>query len=116
MPQEVDASTQNSRGLTGGGGVRVIPQNGCVSCSRHQAISLSTLRFGFRREKGLVRPGGKDEAKRERAGRRDLPSGSANAQCTRVPRTDSASCWVNEWSSIQSDNLVMYLAFFSLGS
>jgi len=52
MPQVVEASTQNSMGLGGGGLTRLEPQNGAESWVRHQLMSAKTVGLGDLRIKG----------------------------------------------------------------
>lgn len=102
IPQEVEASTQ--KGMLDGadGRLRIEPQKLLFSIFFHQSISFITVAFGVRREKGVS--SGKDEAKRESAGRRDRPSGIAREQCTKVPRMDSASFRVIFFEGVQASS------------
>ncbi len=57
----------------------------------------------------------KEAVNRDKDGRWERPSGTASAQCTRVPRMDSVSFRENLVPSIQGDSLSKYLDFFLLG-
>ena len=93
-PHDEEASTQNSTGDTGGGLERIEPQKLAVSWDRHQVMSVRTLALGVLRMKGDDRKL-KEEAKRDRDGSRERPSGTAREQWTRVPKTDSTSFLAN---------------------
>ena len=54
IPQEDDASTQNSIGEMGGGFDREEPQNGRESWARHHAILVMMLGLGVLEMKGEV--------------------------------------------------------------
>lgn len=56
-----------------------------------------------------------EEVKREIAGRRDRPSGTASEQCTRVPRTDSASFFENFRPTVHGASLSKYRDFLDSG-
>jgi hypothetical protein len=74
----------------GGGFDKEEPQKPAESWARHHSISVKTLGLGDFRMKGDERKL-KEAAKREIEGRWERPSGNANEQCTRVPKTDSTS-------------------------
>ena len=68
-------------------------QKSAVSCVRHQVMSVR-LALGVLRIKGDDKKL-KEEAKRDKDGRRERLSGTAREQWTRVPRTDSTSFLAN---------------------
>lgn len=79
MPQEDEASTQNSTDEKGGGFAKEEPQKGAESWVRHHEISVVTLGLGVRKTNGEGERL-KEAAKREIAGSRERPSGSAREQ------------------------------------
>ena len=62
-------------------------------------MSEKTLGLGSRRIKGDEKML-KEATNLYSAGRRERPSGTANEQWTRVPRTDSTSFLENLWPSV----------------
>ena len=68
MPQDDDASTQNSISEAGGGLERTQPQKSADNRARHHCMSEITLALGVLRAKGKVM-GLNEEAKREIEGR-----------------------------------------------
>jgi hypothetical protein len=106
MPQEVDASTQNSIVDGGGGFDSNEPQNSAERRVRHQLMSEITLGLGVNRTNGE----GKwlnEVVNLEIDGKRDRPSGTAKEQCTSVPSTASASFLENLWPLTQGSSLAM---------
>ena len=90
IPQDDDASTQNSIVEVVGGFNKKEPQKERESCVRHQSRSERTLGLGVLRTKGDEEKL-KEAVNRDKAGRRERPSGTAKEQWTSVPKTDSAS-------------------------
>jgi hypothetical protein len=84
------------------------------ACEDHHLKSIRTLGLGDLCIKGdEIKL--KDAVKREMEGRCERPSGTANEQCTRVPRTDSASFLENFWPSRHGFSFDKYLSFFCAG-
>ena len=78
-PQDDEASTQNSTGDNGVGLDNVDLQKSEESWVLHHCILVRTLGFGVFRIKGDDKKL-KDDAKRDKDGRCERPSGSANEQ------------------------------------
>ena len=87
-PQSIEASTQKLMGNGGSGHDKNEPQKSFARY--HHATSLRAASGGDLQVKCEQAPL-KEAAKCDRDGRRDCPSGTASAQCTRVPRMDLAS-------------------------
>ncbi len=114
MPQSVDESTQNSMEEGEGGWDKVGPQISFSSWLCHHSMLLNTVSggvFHMKLEWALVN----EAVKQDNDGNLVFPSGTANEQCTNVPRVDSASFWVNLLPLVQELNLSKYLDFFLLG-
>lgn len=115
MPQEEEASTQNSIDEGGGGGFdSKKPEHLTESWVCHQAISDRTLGFGVRQMKGEEIKL-KGSAKQEIEGKQEQPSGSTSEQWMRVPSVDSVSFLKNFGPATHGSSFERYHVFLVSG-